>query len=75
VPKLIAGPAGEALSRLIGKAIDIPTAKLEQIGQEIKDKTAAKSLVTKALSDDVAKGVVADKELVQRAADNFLAKE
>lgn len=75
IPKLVAGAAGDALSRLIGRVVDIPVAKLEQITQSIKDKTQAKSLVTQTLSKEVAKNIGNDKDLIQRAADSFLAKE
>jgi hypothetical protein len=41
LPQVLLGPAGAALSRLIGKATDIPAAKLEAQAQKIKDETAA----------------------------------
>ena len=75
IPSFIAGPAGAALSRLIGKAVDIPGAALEARAQRIKDKTDAESTVTKALAEAVAARAVADHQLVDRAMEAFVNKE
>lgn len=75
IPKFIAGPAGEALSRLVGHALDIPAAKLDQIKQGIKDKTEAKTIVSQALAHKAADILPSDPALMERAAQSFLAKE
>jgi Protein of unknown function (DUF2806) len=75
LPKLVAGPAGEAISRLIAGGADIPAAWLHQKAQAIKDQTEAKSLMTKTLAGASAEFAKNDPALVQRAAEAFIAKE
>ncbi|MDI4236794.1 DUF2806 domain-containing protein [Bradyrhizobium sp. Arg237L] len=75
LPKIVAGPAGEAISRLIGGAVDIPAAWLAQVAQGIKDKTEAKTVVSKAVADAAASIAWNDPEVIQRAAHSLLAKE
>lgn len=75
LPKLIAGPAGEALSRLIGGGVDIPVALLERIASEIRTKTAARNSITTAIGNEVAESSRKDAELVERANNSFLIKE
>lgn len=75
LPKLIAGPAGDAISRLIAGGADIPAAWLEQKAKAIRNKTEAQSQVAKTLADAASELVKNDPALVQRAADAFLAKE
>jgi hypothetical protein len=75
LPELLAGPAGKAISRLIGAAVEIPAAALERISQGIKDKTDAKSLMTKALAAAAADRATSDPALVERAAHSFLSKQ
>ena len=75
IPKLIAGPAGEAISRLVGHVVDVPSEYIKSFKQGIEDKREARSAVSKALATAVATEVVADKDLVRRAAQSFLAKE
>jgi hypothetical protein len=75
LPKLLAGPAGEAVSRLIGGAAEIPAAWLRRVTQGIDDKTEAKSVVSKAVADAAANLAKNDPEIVQRAAHNLLSKE
>jgi hypothetical protein len=36
LPKIVAGPAGEAIARLIGGAVDIPAAWLNRVAQASK---------------------------------------
>ena len=66
-------PAGKALSRLIGSALDIPAAWLDQQAQGIKDATAARSHVTQALATQTAKTAVIDPEIMERATANIVA--
>lgn len=74
LPKLVAGPAGQAISRLISGVVDIPFAGLERVSQGIRDKTEAKSLVSKALAEAVAASVKEDPALIERASHSFLAR-
>src|SRR4051812_17823138 len=75
LPKLIAGPAGEAISRLIGGAVDIPAAWLNQFAQSVKDKTEARTVISKAVADAAANLARNDPEVVRRAAHTLLSKE
>jgi hypothetical protein len=68
LPKLIAGPAGEAISRLIAGGADIPAAWLQQKAQTIRDKPDAQSLMMRTLAGASAELVKNDPLLVQRAA-------
>ncbi|WP_271606624.1 DUF2806 domain-containing protein [Bradyrhizobium sp. CCBAU 11434] len=75
IPKIVAGPAGEAISRLIGGAVDIPAAWLAQLAQGVKDRTEAKTVVSKAVADATADYAKNNPEVIQRAAHLLLAKE
>jgi hypothetical protein len=75
LPKIVAGPAGEAIARLIGGAVDIPAAWLNQVAQGVKDKTEAKTIVSKAVADAAANLARNDPEVVHRAAHALLSKE
>jgi Protein of unknown function (DUF2806) len=75
LPKILAGPAGEAIARLIGGTVDIPAAWLNGVVQGIKDKTEAKTVVSKAVADAAANLARNDPEIVQRAAHALLTKE
>jgi uncharacterized protein DUF2806 len=74
IPRLIAGPAGEAISRLIGGVADIPVAWLQQFSQPIKDRTEATHIVNKAIAEATAKLAVSDPEIVGRAVNSLVAK-
>jgi hypothetical protein len=75
LPKLVLGPAGEALSRLVGHVADVPAEYVKSFTQGIKDKREARSQVSNALAKAVAAEVATDRDLIQRAAQSFLAKE
>ena len=75
IPRFIAGPAGEAISRLIGGAADIPAAWLESMAQGIRDKKEAKTVVSKAVANAAADLVKSAPELGQRAAQSLIFKE
>lgn len=75
LPQIIAGPAGKAISRLIGATIEIPASYVDGIAQGIKDKNAAKSLVSKALAERAATMAVEDPEIMGRAVDSLLASQ
>ncbi|MGO9237981.1 MAG: DUF2806 domain-containing protein [Methylocella sp.] len=75
LPEMIAGPAGKAISRLVAGAVEIPAAYLEAFAQSIKDKTAAKTVVSNEVAAAAAKFAVSDTDIIARAAHNLLAKE
>lgn len=74
IPQIIAGPAGAAISRLIGGAVDIPAAWLEQKAQSIRDETQAKAKVMQALAKHSAALGLKDDALLQRGLDNLLGR-
>ena len=75
LPTVIAGPAGAAISRLIGGAVDIPAAWLDQKAQSIKDRTKAKSELSKVITELAINEVRSDPDLPRRAAEILVARE
>jgi hypothetical protein len=75
LPRVLAGPAGEALARLVGNVADIPSEYLENIAQGIRDKREARTAVSKALSKAVSDKIATDERLVERAMQSYLARE
>ncbi|CAN7309728.1 DUF2806 domain-containing protein [Pararhizobium sp. LjRoot238] len=74
LPQLIAGPAGKAISRLVGAAVEIPAAWLEQKAQTIRDETEARSKVMQVLSEKAAELGIQDERLLGRGLDNLLGR-
>lgn len=74
LPQLIAGPAGKALSRLIGAGVEIPAAWLEQKAQGIRDETEARSKVTQMLAEKSAELGLSDTKLLDRGLNNLLGR-
>jgi hypothetical protein len=74
IPQLLLGPAGKAISRLIGAAVEIPAAKLDQLAQNIKDETSASTTVMKALAEATAKHAVSDPVRLDRGLANLVGK-
>ena len=75
VPKILLGPAGEAISRLVAGATDIPVAYLERFAQNIRNKTDGRKQVSGAISQKVSEMVVQDADLLERAKHNLVARE
>jgi hypothetical protein len=75
LPTIIVGPAGNAISRLIAGAAEIPAAKFEQWAQQIRDRTKGKSIVNDAIASAVVDRAVADERLLDRAVESLIAKE
>jgi len=75
LPHLLAGPAGNAISRLIAGATDYPVAWLERASQSVKDGTQARKLVREALAKAAAAKIGANEDLVDRAMYTFLSNE
>uniref|UniRef100_UPI004047A451 DUF2806 domain-containing protein n=2 Tax=Yoonia sp. TaxID=2212373 RepID=UPI004047A451 len=75
VPQILLGPAGKALSRLVGAGIEIPASFLDGHAQRIKDRNSARSTLTSAIANRAASLAVEDPKLLDRAIDNLLAKE
>ena len=74
IPQIIAGPAGNAISRLIGGIADIPAAWLNQQAQSIRDETEARSSVMKTLAEKSAELGVSDTRLLERGLNNMLGR-
>jgi hypothetical protein len=74
LPQLAAGPAGAALSRLLGGIIEIPGAKLDGVAQGIRDNTEAKSIVMRAIAAAVGAEAAKDREVLDRAMSTLVAK-
>lgn len=74
IPQVIAGPAGKAISRLIGAAVEIPAAKMEQIAQGIRDETQAKSKIMETLAIKSAELGMSDPKLLERGLNSMLGK-
>lgn len=74
IPQLLVGPAGKAISRLIGAGVDIPAAYLEGITQGIHDKTDARRQITLAISKQVAKTALNDPAIMERATANMIGR-
>ena len=74
LPQLLAGPAGKAISRLIGAGVEIPAAWLEGIAQGIRDKSDARSQISQVIAKQVAEMAASDPEVMERAMGNMLAR-
>lgn len=74
LPQFIAGPAGKAISRLIGAGADIPAAWLEGLAQGHRDKTDARSRVSKVIAEKAAGMAVDNPAIMERALHGMLAK-
>lgn len=75
LPKVLLGPAGAAISRLVGATVEIPASWLEGIAQTHRDRTAARSAVSSALAQSAANAAALDHELSERALNSLLARE
>lgn len=72
LPQFLAGPAGKAISRLIGATADIPSAYLEGIAQGIRDQTEARQKVSKLVSMQAAEIASSNPEVMNRAVHTML---
>lgn len=73
-PAILAGPAGKALSQLIGSVIDIPVAWFEGFASRIRDESKARSIVMEALAAKSAEVGVSDPSLLNRGLINLLGR-
>lgn len=74
LPQLFAGPAGKAISRLIGAAVDIPEAYLQRIAQGIRDDTSARSHVMDTLTKAAVELGLKDESRLQRGLNSLISK-
>ncbi|MBX8811205.1 DUF2806 domain-containing protein [Ochrobactrum sp. MR34] len=74
IPQIVAGPAGKAISRLVGAGVEIPAAWLEQKAQAIRDETKAKSQLMETLAEKSAELGFSDPQLLERGLNNMLGK-
>jgi hypothetical protein len=75
VPQILLGPAGKAISRLVGAAVEIPAARMDSIAQRIRDKTEARSQISQAIAKRVAELSIDDPDVMERAMNNMLDRE
>ncbi len=73
LPQVLAGPAGKAISRLIGASADIPAAWIEGIAQGHRDKTSARTTVSNAIAEKAAGLAGEDQDLIERALNGMIA--
>ena len=74
LPQIVAGPAGKAISRLIGAGVEIPAAYLDGIAQGIRDKTDARSALSQAIAEHAKQQVVGDPGVMERAMNSMLSR-
>jgi hypothetical protein len=74
IPQIVAGPAGKAISRLIGASFNIPVAYLDGISQGIRDKTDARSALTRAIAECAKLQAVEDPSVMERALNSMLSR-
>lgn len=75
LPQILLGPAGNSISRLLGIPIDILSAWGERVSQGIRDKTEARSRISKVFAEEVAQRAVGDPEIMERAMNNMLSRQ
>lgn len=75
IPAALVPACLKALDRLLGAAVDVPVAWLEQQKAKINAKTASLEAVEGAVGNAVAAKIVSDEELVQAATAALLRKE
>lgn len=74
LPQVLAGPAGKAISRLVGATVEIPATWLEGIAQGTRDKTEARTAISKALATKVAEQAIDNPEAIDRAMKSMLGR-
>ncbi|MCX7567127.1 DUF2806 domain-containing protein [Sulfitobacter sp. F26169L] len=74
LPQILAGPAGKAISRLIGAAVEIPAVALEGVVQGIRDKSDARSQISQAIASRAAETAANDPDIMDRAIQTMLAR-
>ena len=71
LPQILLGPAGNAISRLLGCAVEIPASYIDGFSQRIKDRNNAKSKLFNALTDKAIDAATSDPENIRRAFDSI----
>lgn len=74
LPQILAGPAGNALSRLLGAVVDIPATYLHGLSQRAKDKTEARTYISQQIAKRVAEVAVDDPKIMDRALNSMLLR-
>lgn len=74
LPQLLLGPAGKAISRLVGAAVEIPAGWLDEVAQASKDRKEARSKVMTAIGEKVAELAIANPDLLDRGLNTLLSK-
>lgn len=73
LPQLLLGPAGKAISRLVGAAVEIPAGWLDEVAQASKDRKEARSKVMSAIGEKVAELAVTDPSILDRGLATLLS--
>lgn len=75
LPSVIAGPAGRAISRLIGAAAEIPAAYLEGQAKLVSSSFQAKADLHRSMSAAAAEKYTQDPEIIERFGRRWLSDE
>ena len=75
LPKVLLGPAGDAISRLLGAAVEIPAVHLDRISSKVRDKTLTEKLIRGEIAKKAASQIVENQDVIQRAINSFLHRE
>ena len=74
LPQLLLGPAGKAISRLLGALAEIPAAKLDGYVRGIRDNTEARTIVSRKIAEAVGAEASTDKAIINNAMANLVPK-
>lgn len=74
LPQLLLGPAGHAISRLVGAAVEIPASWLEEVSQVSKDRKEGRSVVMQAIAQKAAELSVTDPLIIDRGLNSLLGR-
>lgn len=72
LPQILAGPAGKALSQLIGAAVAVPATWLESRVLVAKETNKARAEMMRALAKEATRRAVKDEALVARTLDTLM---
>ena len=75
LPSVVAGPAGRALSRLIGAAAEVPAAYLEGYAQSVRADFEARAHLKRSMSEAAVQKYTADPEILDRFGRRWLSDE
>ncbi|WDR00712.1 DUF2806 domain-containing protein [Devosia sp. J2-20] len=74
LPQLLLGPAGHAISRLVGAAVEIPASWLEEVSQASKDRKEGRTVIMRAVAQKSAEIAAADPSILDRGMNSMLGR-